>query len=116
MTFNWRRDAGLAALSGLLSDVYFDLPQQYDLKRFPFMRPQGAHADYGGLGLHSAALWIRDSEGALWTLGFDYDEAEWRGGNGNMTSSATVARPANSSQHRVQDQFVRQQGCQNLGR
>lgn len=26
------------------------------------------------------ALWIRDEENALWTLGFDYDEREWRGG------------------------------------
>lgn len=26
------------------------------------------------------ALWIRDEEDALWTLGFDYDEREWRSG------------------------------------
>ena len=26
------------------------------------------------------ALIIRDSENAYWTLGFDYDEREWRGG------------------------------------
>jgi len=26
------------------------------------------------------ALWIRDDENALWTLGFDYDEVAWRSG------------------------------------
>lgn len=26
------------------------------------------------------ALWIHDDEGAVWTLGFDYDERAWRSG------------------------------------
>jgi hypothetical protein len=57
------------------------LPQLYDLSHFAFMKPQGPH-----MPLTEAyvcippALWIRDDENALWTLGFDYDEREWRGG------------------------------------
>lgn len=54
---------------------------QYDLKKFDFMAPQGPHMPvterYVAI---PPALWIRDDEGALWTLGFDYNEAEWRGG------------------------------------
>lgn len=58
-----------------------DLPQQYDLKKFPFMRPQGPHMPITEASVCiPPALWIRDSEGALWTLGFDYDEKEWRSG------------------------------------
>jgi hypothetical protein len=58
-----------------------DLPPQYDLKKFPFMRPQGPHMPITAASVCiPPALWIRDSEGALWTLGFDYDESEWRGG------------------------------------
>jgi hypothetical protein len=57
------------------------LPQHYDLTRFMHMRPQGPHMpiteSYVAI---PTALWIRDDEGALWTLGFDYDEASWRGG------------------------------------
>jgi len=71
-----------------------DLPQGYDLKQFPFMRPQGPHMPITEAYVRiPKALCIRDSEGALWTLGFDYSETEWRGGhkeydvvrNGRMT-------------------------------
>jgi hypothetical protein len=44
----------------------------YDLKRFPFMAPQGPHMPtteaYVAI---PPALVIRDNEGALWTLGFE---------------------------------------------
>lgn len=57
------------------------LPQQYDLNRFSHMRPQGPHMpiteSYVSI---PPALVIRDEEHALWTLGFDYDEREWRTG------------------------------------
>lgn len=66
-------------MSGILG-----LPEQYNLNpagRFSFMRPQGPHMPitepYVAI---PPALWIRDDEGALWTLGFDYDERAWRGG------------------------------------
>jgi hypothetical protein len=59
----------------------YDLPQHYDLKRFDFMKPQGPHMpiteSYVSI---PPALWIRDEQNALWTLGFDYNEQEWRGG------------------------------------
>jgi hypothetical protein len=55
--------------------------RQYDFGKFHFMKPQGPHMPvtepYVAI---PPALWIRDSENALWTLGFDYDEREWRGG------------------------------------
>ncbi len=56
----------------------------YDLQRFPFMKPYGVVAPH--MPVTEAyvsippALIIRDNEGANWTLGFDYDEREWRGG------------------------------------
>lgn len=56
-------------------------PQQYNLSRFPFMRPQGPTMPVTEASVCiPPALWIRDDENALWTLGFDYDEREWRGG------------------------------------
>src|SRR5215475_10096188 len=58
-----------------------ELPQQYGFSRFPFMRPVGPHwpitEPYVCI---PPALTIRDNEGAVWTLGFDYDEREWRTG------------------------------------
>ena len=57
------------------------LPAQYDFRQFGFMRPQGPHMPVTDSSVAiPPALWIRDDEGALWTLGFDYDEREWRGG------------------------------------
>lgn len=54
---------------------------QYNLRQFPFMAPQGPTMPvterYVAI---PPALWIRDDEGALWTLGFDYDERAWREG------------------------------------
>jgi hypothetical protein len=59
----------------------YELPEQYSFKRFDFMRPAGETMPitepYVSI---PPALVIRDSEGATWTLGFDYDEREWRGG------------------------------------
>jgi len=59
----------------------YDLPQQYNFKRFDFMKPQGPHMpiteSYVSI---PPALWIRDERNDLWTLGFDYNEQEWRGG------------------------------------
>lgn len=58
-----------------------ELPQFYDLKRFPFMKPQGPHMPITETYVSiPPALCIRDNENALWTLGFDYDEREWRTG------------------------------------
>src|SRR5258708_39344427 len=71
-----------------------DLPQVYDLNQFHFMRPQGPTMPITEASVCiPPALWLRDSEDALWTLGFDYSETEWRGGhkeydvvrNGRMT-------------------------------
>ncbi len=46
-----------------------------------FMKPQGPHMPITEAYVCiPPALWIRDDEGALWTLGFDYDEKAWRGG------------------------------------
>lgn len=53
----------------------------YSLKRFPFMAPQGPHMPITEASVCvPPALWVRDSEDTLWTLGFDYDEREWRTG------------------------------------
>lgn len=58
-----------------------ELPQFYDTRRFDFMRPIGPHwpitEPYVSI---PPALHITDNEGARWTLGFDYDEREWRTG------------------------------------
>src|SRR6266536_1205057 len=60
---------------------YNDLPRQYDFGKFHFMRPPGPHwpitEPYVSI---PPALVIHDNEGAIWTLGFDYDEREWRTG------------------------------------
>ncbi len=57
---------------------------QYNLNptgRFSFMRPQPAFMPETETYVSiPPALWIRDEENALWTLGFDYDERAWRGG------------------------------------
>ena len=54
---------------------------QYNLNQFGFMRPQGPHMPVTEAYVAiPPALWIRDSENALWTLGFDYDERAWRSG------------------------------------
>jgi hypothetical protein len=53
----------------------------YNLKKFPFMAPQGPHMPVTESSVCiPPALWLRDSENALWSLGFDYDEREWRSG------------------------------------
>lgn len=58
----------------------FDLAQ-YSFNKFPFMRPQGPTMPWTESSVCiPPALWIRDSEDALWTLGFDYSETEWRTG------------------------------------
>lgn len=45
------------------------------------MAPQGPHMPITEAYVSiPPALMIRDEENALWTLGFDYDEREWRGG------------------------------------
>jgi len=55
--------------------------QVYNLQRFDFMKPQGPHMPITEASVCiPPALWIRDSEDALWTLGFDYDEVSWRAG------------------------------------
>lgn len=57
------------------------LPRLYDLKTFEHFKPQGPHMPITeSYVCIPPALWIRDEENALWTLGFDYDEREWRGG------------------------------------
>ncbi len=54
---------------------------RYNLDKFGFMRPQGPHMpiteSYVSI---PPALFVRDEENALWTLGFDYSETAWRGG------------------------------------
>jgi len=67
---------------------------RYDHKLFPFMRRLGeqTHVTEAYVSI-PPALQITDAEGAIWTLGFDYDEREWRAGrfeydvvrNGRMT-------------------------------
>lgn len=53
----------------------------YRLPSFSFMKPQGpAMPITESYVCIPPALWIRDDEGALWTLGFDYSETEWRTG------------------------------------
>lgn len=58
-----------------------EAPPNYSFQQFPFMKPQGptmpVTEPYVSI---PPALVIRDNEGALWTLGFDYSETEWRGG------------------------------------
>lgn len=54
---------------------------QYNLNRFGFMRPQGPSTPITEAYVSiPPALWIRDEENALWTLGFDFNENEWRTG------------------------------------
>lgn len=57
------------------------LGPSYNLKRFDFMKPQGPHMPLTEAYVAiPPALWIRDEEGALWTLGFDYSETAWKSG------------------------------------
>ena len=53
----------------------------YDPRIFTFMKRQGEqkHITESYVAI-PPALHITDNEGAIWTLGFDYDEAEWRTG------------------------------------
>lgn len=52
---------------------------QYSFKIFPFMRPRGEHMPVTESSVSiPPALVIQDSEGALWTLGFD--QGGWRTG------------------------------------
>src|SRR5262252_1111865 len=65
------------------ADIEATMPTapSYSLQRFPFMAPQGPHMPITESAVSiPPALWIRDGEGALWTLGFDYDERAWRSG------------------------------------
>jgi hypothetical protein len=59
----------------------YELPRFYNLKKFEYMKPMGPAMPitepYVSI---PPALWIRDEEDALWTLGFDYNECEWRSG------------------------------------
>ena len=58
-----------------------ELPIQYNFKYFPHLKPQGPHMPITEAYVSiPPALWIRDEENALWSLGFDYDEREWRSG------------------------------------
>jgi len=51
----------------------------YDLRQFPFMKPQGPHMPVSEAYVCiPPALVITDGEGALWTLGFD--QGGWRTG------------------------------------
>lgn len=53
--------------------------QTYNGNRFPFMKPRGEHWPVTESSMViPPALVITDSEGALWTLGFD--QGEWRTG------------------------------------
>jgi hypothetical protein len=53
----------------------------FNLPTFAFMKPQGPHMPITeGYVAIPPALMIRDEENALWTLGFDYSETEWRTG------------------------------------
>lgn len=59
--------------------------RKYDLSKYDFMKPQGptmpVTENYVSI---PPALWIRhettDGKWNTWTLGFDYNEVEWRGG------------------------------------
>jgi hypothetical protein len=71
-----------------------ELPRVYDTRRFDFMGPVGPHMPVTEAYVCvPPALVIRDNEGAVWTLGFDYSDTEWRTGrweydilrNGRMT-------------------------------
>lgn len=54
---------------------------QYSLKQYGFMAPQGPQRPITETYVSvPPALWVRDEENAVWTLGFDYDEREWRTG------------------------------------
>lgn len=52
----------------------------YDLRELSFMAP-APHMPWAETSVRvPPSLVIRDSEDAVWTLGFDYSETEWRGG------------------------------------
>jgi hypothetical protein len=58
-----------------------DAGGQYSLSKWHFMRPQGPHMPITDSYVSiPPALWVRDDEGSLWTLGFDFSETEWRTG------------------------------------
>src|SRR5262245_20776459 len=62
-----------------------ELPAQYNFFHFPFMRPAGPSMPITEpYVMIPSALVIRtprsDGKFDVWTLGFDYDELEWRGG------------------------------------
>lgn len=58
-----------------------DLPEQYDLRRYPFMQraPDFMPQTETYVSI-PPALVIRDEQNNVWTLGFDYDEREWKTG------------------------------------
>lgn len=59
-----------------------ELPQLYTKPSLlAFMRPQGPHMPVTENYVCSPpALTVRDNDGSVFTLGFDYDEREWRTG------------------------------------
>ena len=58
-----------------------DVAGRYNLKQFDFMGRAGPHMPVTDAYVSCPpALVIRDEEGAHWTLGFDYNETEWRSG------------------------------------
>src|SRR5258708_26942075 len=64
-----------------MNEGMLELPRQYNFKLYDFMKPQGPSMPITEAYVSiPPALWIRDNENALWTLGFDYDEREWRSG------------------------------------
>lgn len=54
--------------------------RRYPLDRLPFMAAAPAMPTTDASVRIPPALVIRDIEDATWTLGFDYDEVEWRSG------------------------------------
>src|SRR5882672_1275502 len=64
-----------------MNEGMLELPRKYDLVRFSHLTPQPVFMPttepYVSI---PPALWIRDNENALWSLGFDYNECEWRSG------------------------------------
>jgi hypothetical protein len=82
MNFTLSRSLARRIIGGRDRSVY-DRQQHYNtgLTQFEFMRPQAPSMPITEAYVSiPPALWIRDDEGALWTLGFDYSETEWRSG------------------------------------
>jgi hypothetical protein len=66
-------------------DTLANPSRSYDLKKFSFMAPQGPHMPVTETYVSiPPALWIRqegpNNQMNVWTLGFDYNEVEWRTG------------------------------------